>query len=96
MLDVSLKEDGTPNEVMFLRNKSVVSMEWGSPVSETEMVLNFFFIGAEPFQPYLKCYNFLPPPDNRSFSLQQNDLNKSLDYCQSLNSLKTGCLHKNS
>lgn len=69
-------------------------MEWEAPVNETEMVLDFFQIGTKPFQPYIRCYNFLPPPDKRNFALQQEDLDRTIDNFTAINSLKNGFLHK--
>lgn len=68
-------------------------MEWESPVLEAEMVQEFFESTTQPTQPYVKDYIFLPPPDNMSFSLQQDELDRTIDILSLQNSLKSGFVH---
>lgn len=68
-------------------------MDWESSVNDEDLAKESLLSGNLPFQPVKRSYIFLPPPDNMSFSLQQDELDRTIENLASMHSLKRGFVH---
>jgi hypothetical protein len=74
-VDIKNSNDNVKQTVIFMRNKSLVYMDWGSPVHKNELQESSLST-KPPQQPTSTCFYFLPIANHTRFTADRQELNK--------------------